>query len=34
MGCDVIQGFYISRPLTVADLTFWMSERSGTAATA
>jgi EAL domain-containing protein (putative c-di-GMP-specific phosphodiesterase class I) len=34
MGCDVIQGFYISRPLTVADLTFWMSERSDTAATA
>jgi diguanylate cyclase (GGDEF)-like protein len=34
MGCDVIQGFFVSRPLTVADLSFWMSERSAHSASA
>lgn len=27
MGCDIVQGFLVSRPLNVADLSFWMSER-------
>jgi diguanylate cyclase (GGDEF)-like protein len=28
-GCDVAQGYHLSRPIPVADLDTWMSERRG-----
>ncbi|HCF99122.1 MAG TPA: hypothetical protein DEV93_01095 [Chloroflexi bacterium] len=34
MGCDVVQGFFVSRPLNLSDLSFWMSKRQSEAATA
>jgi diguanylate cyclase len=34
MNCDEVQGFFLSRPLTLADLTFWMSERGSETQTA
>jgi diguanylate cyclase (GGDEF)-like protein/PAS domain S-box-containing protein len=28
MGCDLVQGFYLSRPLPAEELTWWLDERS------
>jgi EAL domain-containing protein (putative c-di-GMP-specific phosphodiesterase class I) len=27
LGCDVVQGYYISRPLPVAEATRWLGTR-------
>lgn len=34
LGCDVIQGYHLSRPLTDADLLDWLDERQAAAASA
>ncbi|WVM93857.1 EAL domain-containing protein [Halopseudomonas pachastrellae] len=28
--CDVVQGYFVSRPLSAADLERWMDEMRGT----
>jgi EAL domain-containing protein (putative c-di-GMP-specific phosphodiesterase class I) len=32
LGCDVAQGYYLSKPMPAADLTEWMAERAGAGA--
>ena len=27
LGCDVIQGYYVSRPVPAAELTTWLEQR-------
>ncbi|MDP9490864.1 MAG: EAL domain-containing protein, partial [Actinomycetota bacterium] len=31
LGCDVAQGYFLSRPVPAEQLTQWLRERSGTA---
>jgi EAL domain-containing protein (putative c-di-GMP-specific phosphodiesterase class I) len=33
LGCDMIQGFLLSRPLPLATIIDWLNERKGTATT-
>jgi EAL domain-containing protein (putative c-di-GMP-specific phosphodiesterase class I) len=30
LGCDIAQGFYLSRPLTPADATRWLHHQPST----
>jgi EAL domain-containing protein (putative c-di-GMP-specific phosphodiesterase class I) len=29
LGCDVAQGYYLSRPVPAAELTQWLADRAG-----
>jgi diguanylate cyclase len=29
MGCDLVQGYYVSRPMPAEECTSWLNERQG-----